>query len=96
MEDKKILKNFVQAVFYTSESSCSHQLIPPLMQTEPPEDESVINSKGDIIVALKYVPSDSSLKFSKKRKGTLMVKITEAKNLPVPKGTSLPDPYCKG
>merc|ERR1712241_341228 len=65
-------------------------------RTEPPEDESVINSKGDIIVALKYVPSDSSLKFSKKRKGTLMVKITEAKNLPVPKGTSLPDPYCKG
>jgi len=65
-------------------------------RTEPPEDESVINSKGDIIVALKYIPSESSLKFSKKRKGTLMVKITEAKNLPVPKGTLLPDPYCKG
>merc|ERR1719213_1300693 len=65
-------------------------------RTEPPEDESVINSKGDIILALKYVPSEASLKFSKKRKGTLMVKITEAKNLPIPRGSTLPDPYCKG
>ena len=78
----------------TSAPQLSYSLI--LFQTEPPEDESVTNSKGDLIVALKYIPSDSSLKFSKKRKGTLMVKITEAKNLPVPKGTSLPDPYCKG
>ena len=64
-------------------------------QTEPPEDESVINSKGDIIVALKYVPSEASNKHSKKKKGTLMILIKEAKNLPVPKGTTLPDPYCK-
>merc|ERR1712209_223338 len=64
-------------------------------RTEPPEDDCSINSKGDVILALKYVPSDASLKFSKKRKGTLMVKITEAKNLPIPRGTALPDPYCK-
>lgn len=64
-------------------------------RTEPPEDESVINSKGDIIVALKYVPSEASPKHSKKKKGTLMILIKEAKNLPVPKGTTLPDPYCK-
>jgi len=65
-------------------------------RTEPPEDECMMNSKGDIILALKYVPSEASLKFSKKRKGTLMVKITEAKNLPIPRGSTLPDPYCKG
>merc|ERR1712117_20849 len=64
-------------------------------RTEPPEDECVTNSRGDIILALKYVPSESSLKFSKRRKGTLMILIKEAKNLPVPKGTTLPDPYCK-
>lgn len=64
-------------------------------RTEPPEDESVINSKGDIIVALKYVPSEASPKHSKKKRGTLMILIKEAKNLPVPKGTTLPDPYCK-
>ena len=66
------------------------------LQTEPPEDEAVMNSRGDIIVALKYVPSDCSpSKSSKRRKGTLMILIKEAKNLPVPKGTTLPDPYCK-
>ena len=64
-------------------------------QAEPPEDECLMNSKGDIILALKYVPSETSRQFSKKRKGTLMVKITEAKNLPVPRGSTLPDPYCK-
>ena len=65
------------------------------IQAEPPEDECLMNSKGDIILALKYVPSETSRQFSKKRKGTLMVKITEAKNLPVPRGSTLPDPYCK-
>ena len=65
------------------------------VQAEPPEDECLMNSKGDIILALKYVPSETSRQFSKKRKGTLMVKITEAKNLPVPRGSTLPDPYCK-
>ena len=65
------------------------------IEAEPPEDECLINSKGDIILALKYVPSETSRQFSKKRKGTLMVKITEAKNLPVPRGSTLPDPYCK-
>ena len=65
------------------------------LQAEPPEDECLMNSKGDIILALKYVPSETSRQFSKKRKGTLMVKITEAKNLPVPRGSTLPDPYCK-
>lgn len=66
-------------------------------RTEPPEDESVINSRGDIIVALKYVPSESSGKhtINKNRRGTLMILVKEAKNLPVPKGTQLPDPYCK-
>merc|ERR1712123_102886 len=48
-------------------------------RTEPPEDESVINSKGDVIVALKYVPSEASPKHSKKKKGTLMILIKEAK-----------------
>ena len=65
------------------------------IQAEPPEDECLMNSKGDIILALKYIPSETSRQFSKKRKGTLMVKITEAKNLPVPRGSTLPDPYCK-
>merc|ERR1719420_2238340 len=66
-------------------------------RTEPPEDESVINSRGDIIVALKYVPSESSGRhgINKKKKGMLMILVKEAKNLPVPKGTQLPDPYCK-
>ena len=65
-------------------------------RTEPPEDESVSHSKGDIIVALKYVPGDaSSGRKSSRKKGTLMILIKEAKNLPVPKGTTLPDPYCK-
>jgi synaptotagmin-like protein len=62
-------------------------------RTEPPEDESVQNSRGDIIVALKYIPADTLR--SKKRKGMLMILIKEAKNLPVPKGTTLPDPFCK-
>lgn len=62
-------------------------------RTEPPEDESQSNSKGDIIVALKYIPADNSR--TKKRKGMLMILIKEAKNLPVPKGTTLPDPFCK-
>merc|ERR1712106_247240 len=48
-------------------------------RTEPPEDESVINSKGDVIVVLKYVPSEASPKHSKKKKGTLMIFIKEAK-----------------
>merc|ERR1712117_922731 len=54
-------------------------------RTEPPEEECGMNSKGDIILALKYIPSDSTLK----------VKLTEAKNLPIPRGTTIPDPYCK-
>jgi len=65
-------------------------------RTEPPEDESVTNSKGDIIVALKYVPGEASgARKSSRKKGTLMILVKEAKNLPVPKGTTLPDPYCK-
>ena len=67
-----------------------------LFQTEPPEDESVTHSKGDIIVALKYVPGDAaSSRKNSRKKGTLMILLKEAKNLPVPKGTTLPDPYCK-
>jgi len=64
-------------------------------RTEPPEDESVTHSKGDIIVALKYVPGDPAYGRNKRKKGTLMILLKEAKNLPVPKGTTLPDPYCK-
>merc|ERR1719189_2110214 len=64
-------------------------------RTEPPEDESVINSKGDVIVALKYVPGEARERKSSRKKGTLMILLKEAKNLPVPKGTTLPDPYCK-
>jgi len=65
-------------------------------RTEPPEDESVIHSKGDIIVALKYVPGETNgARKSSRKRGTLMILIKEAKNLPVPKGTTLPDPYCK-
>merc|ERR1712025_1320133 len=56
-------------------------------RTEPPEDEAVINSRGDIIVALKYVPSESIGRHGINKKGTLMILIKEAKNLPVPKGT---------
>ena len=64
-------------------------------QTEPPEDESVTNSRGDVIVALKYVPGEARERKSSRKKGTLMILLKEAKNLPVPKGTTLPDPYCK-
>lgn len=53
------------------------------------------NSRGDVIVALKYVPGEARERKSSRKKGTLMILLKEAKNLPVPKGTTLPDPYCK-
>ncbi len=67
--------------------------VTPSLQTEPPEDETVLNSRGDLILALKYVPAEQGRK-DRRKKGTLMLLVKEAKNLPVARHT-LPDPYCK-
>jgi hypothetical protein len=64
------------------------------VQTEPPEDEAVLNSRGDLILALKYVPAVDQGRKERRKKGTLMLLVKEAKNLPVVRHT-LPDPYCK-
>ena len=53
-----------------------------------------MNSRGDLILALKYVPAEQGRKDRRKKGGTLMLLVKEAKNLPVPKHV-LPDPYCK-
>jgi hypothetical protein len=53
----------------------------------------VLNSRGDLILALKYVPAEQGRK-DRRKKGTLMLLVKEAKNLPVARHT-LPDPYCK-
>jgi len=63
-------------------------------RTEPPEEENPTNTKGDVILALKYVPADSNRK-DRKKKGTLMLLVKEAKNIPLTRTNTLPDPYCK-
>ena len=73
-------------------------------QTENLVDElSVVpsNYRGEIIVALKFIPPPRSSSYnpkqSSKRKssrgGVLMILVKEAKNLVSPKGS--PDPFCK-
>ena len=80
--------------------------MPFSLQTEPLSEELAVNGtsyRGEIIVALKFVPPNSSSHSSKKlgrrssnSKGTLLILVKEAKNLVSPKGTNIPDPFCKG
>ena len=75
-------------------------------QTEPLSEELAHNStsyRGEIIVALKFVPPNAYGSPNKKlgrrnsnSKGTLLILVKEAKNLVSPKGTNIPDPFCKG
>jgi len=75
-------------------------------RTEPLSEELAVNGtsyRGEIIVALKFLPPNSSSHSSKKlgrrssnSKGTLLILVKEAKNLVSPKGTNIPDPFCKG
>lgn len=56
--------------------------------------------KGDLILALKYVPPDvTSRKFSKKpgipAKGALEVLVREARNLMATRSNGTSDPFCK-
>ena len=71
-------------------------------QTEPPSDESQLNYRGDVIIALKFVPpptTDSkrseATRSNRKAKGMLMVLVKEAKNLVPAKGSTTADPFCK-
>ena len=75
-----------------------------LFQTEPLSEELAQNStsyRGEIIVALKFVPPNAIGSPNKKlgrrnsnSKGTLLILVKEAKNLVSPKG--IPDPFSKG
>ena len=75
-----------------------------LFQTEPLSEELAHNStsyRGEIIVALKFVPPNAIGSPNKKlgrrnsnSKGTLLILVKEAKNLVSPKG--IPDPFSKG
>lgn len=56
--------------------------------------------KGDLILALKYVPADVICQnFSKKpsnpAKGALEVLVTEARNLMATRSNGTSDPFCK-
>ena len=48
--------------------------------------------KGDLILALKSVPADRK---DKKKRGTLVCIVKEAKNIPFNKNNTLPDTFCK-
>jgi len=73
-------------------------------RTEPLSEELAHNStsyRGEIIVALKFVPPNAIGSPNKKlgrrnsnSKGTLLILVKEAKNLVSPKG--IPDPFSKG
>nr|XP_018897966.1 PREDICTED: uncharacterized protein LOC109031092 isoform X1 [Bemisia tabaci]XP_018897967.1 PREDICTED: uncharacterized protein LOC109031092 isoform X1 [Bemisia tabaci] len=65
----------------------------PLQErSEPLED--FVNAKGEIIVALKFVPPDQGMK-KRASKGTLHVLVKEAKNLLAVKNNGTSDPFCK-
>ncbi|XP_054721366.1 uncharacterized protein LOC129231143 [Uloborus diversus] len=62
--------------------------------------ETPVSYKGDLILALKYVPPDvTSRKFSKKpgspAKGALEVLVREARNLMATRSNGTSDPFCK-
>ena len=82
----------------------------PLSSALPPLTSSANSGyRGEIIVALKFVPppkprspstagtpSSSSSYSSRKARGMLMVLVKEAKNLvPVARGAANADPFCK-
>ena len=77
-----------------------------ILQTEPLSEELAMNGtsyRGEIIVALKFVPPNAIGNPGKKlgrrssnSRGTLLILVKEAKNLVSPKGTNIPDPFCKG
>ncbi|KAL0281038.1 UNVERIFIED_CONTAM: hypothetical protein PYX00_002154 [Menopon gallinae] len=64
-------------------------------RTEPFED--ILSYKGEIIIGLKFVPPDATTlqKKGKRSKGTLNVKVKEAKNLTAVKSNGISDPFCK-
>eukprot|EP00095_Tigriopus_kingsejongensis_P011672 maker-scaffold59_size442576-snap-gene-2.13 protein:Tk11672 transcript:maker-scaffold59_size442576-snap-gene-2.13-mRNA-1 annotation:"hypothetical protein TcasGA2_TC001061" len=70
-------------------------------RTEAPGGEDEAGAyRGEIIVALKFVPLPSDLKskssrHARKTRGKLMVLIKEAKNLVPLKGSTNIDPFCK-
>ncbi len=82
--------------------------LPVPLQIEPLSEELAMNStsyRGEIIVALKFVPPNASNGMSSGKKlsrrssntrGTLLILVKEAKNLISPKGTNIPDPFAKG
>ncbi|GFT51355.1 synaptotagmin-like protein 4 [Nephila pilipes] len=62
--------------------------------------DTPVSYKGDLILALKYVPPDvTSRKFSKKLdvpvKGSLEVLVREARNLMATRSNGTSDPFCK-
>ncbi|KFM63564.1 Synaptotagmin-like protein 5, partial [Stegodyphus mimosarum] len=62
--------------------------------------DTPVSYKGDLILALKYVPPDvTSRKFSKKpgvpAKGALEVLVREARNLMATRSNGTSDPFCK-
>lgn len=99
----------VYKIGWVIQQTTSHLLLSSfaiLFQTEPLSEELAVNGtsyRGEIIVALKFLPPNSSSHSSKKlgrrssnSKGTLLILVKEAKNLVSPKGTNIPDPFCKG
>lgn len=69
-----------------------------LLKSEIVEDPATIPLyRGDMIVALKYIPSDSSpTKRLKKSKGSLHVIVKEAKGLIPARPNGNIDALCKG
>jgi len=61
-------------------------------RSDCPEEEGSSTGKGDIILALKYMPAERK---DKKKRGTLVVIVKEAKNIPFNKNNTLPDTFCK-
>lgn len=70
----------------------------PIFQTEPFDD--VLSYKGDMIVALKFIPPDVSGSTLGKKgklssKGELHVLVKETKDLTAVKANGTSDPFCK-
>ncbi|KAL1139730.1 hypothetical protein AAG570_006708, partial [Ranatra chinensis] len=54
-----------------------------------------LNSKGELIVGLKFVPPEGNVNKKRPTKGSLLVLVKEAKNLPAVKSNGTSDPFCK-
>lgn len=93
----KLFHNFILEQYYNLSiyySSTSDIIASP--QTEPLEELSY-SPRGDLILALKFVPPDAlAIRKSRRSRGALHVLVKEAKSLAPVRPHGLADPICKG